>query len=254
MKGYVHAIQSLGAVDGPGVRSVVFLQGCALRCAYCHNPDTWEICHGAAAGDKGAVSGQSALAADGLLPVEVTPEELTEKLLRFRPYFGKEGGVTISGGEPLLQAEFTAEVFRLLKEVGVHTALDTAGQITGKRAGMVLKYTDLALVDLKFLTEQEYQTYAKGSRQKVDEFLSLTEQLKVPVWIRHVAVPGLTAEPEYLREIKRQARQYHNLEKIEWLPFHKLCLEKYQRMGLSFPLADTPVMEQEEWEELLKSI
>lgn len=234
MKGYIHSIQSLGAVDGPGVRSVVFMQGCALRCAYCHNPDTWKII--------------------GAAVMQLSPEELVKKLLRFKPYFGKDGGVTVSGGEPLLQADFVAEVFRLLQENNIHTALDTAGQITGEPARKVLKYTDLALVDLKFLTEQEYRIHAKGSRQRVDEFLKLTAQMKVPIWIRHVMVPGLTAEPEYLRQIKQQAETLPNLEKIEWLPFHNLCKEKYEKLGIPFPLADTGAMTVREADELLKML
>ena len=244
MKGYVHSIQSLGAVDGPGVRSVVFMQGCSLRCVYCHNPDTWKICNTAP---------EQSYAAENR-PGEYTPEELVNKLLRFKPYFGKEGGVTISGGEPLLQADFVAEVFRLLWEKGIHTALDTAGQIVDKRARKVLKYTNLALVDLKFLTEREYQIYAKGSRQKVDEFLEMTGQMEVPVWIRHVMVPELTATTEYLRRIKQQAEKLPNLEKIEWLPFHNLCKEKYEKINISFPLANTEVMNSEELQILLKSI
>lgn len=243
MKGYVHSIQSLGAVDGPGVRSVVFMQGCALRCIYCHNPDTWEIC-------KNTIDTERTTQAF----CEVyTPEELIKKLLRFQPYFGREGGVTISGGEPLLQADFVAEVFRLLQEKGIHTVLDTAGQIVDERAKKVLKYTNLALVDLKFLTEQEYGIYTKGSRQKVDEFLKLTGQMQVPIWIRHVMVPEITAATEYLGQIKKQAEALPNLEKIEWLPFHNLCKEKYEKLNLTFPLADTKVMSAEEVEELLKN-
>ncbi len=244
MKGYIQSIQSLGAVDGPGVRSVVFMQGCALRCAYCHNPDTWKIMGINRTGEE----------ASEQHPMEFAPEELVQKLVRFKSYFGESGGVTISGGEPLLQADFVAEVFRLLKEQGIHTALDTAGQIIDERAEQVLKYTDLALVDLKFLTEKEYKDYAKGSRQKVDDFLRLTGQMQVPVWIRHVMVPDLTATPEYLREIKQQAEALPNLEKIEWLPFHNLCKEKYEKLNLVFPLADTRVMTAEEVEGLLKEI
>ncbi len=240
MKGYVHSIQSLGAVDGPGLRSVVFLQGCALRCAYCHNPDTWEIPR---AEGKTQASWE-----------EYTPQELVRKLLRFKPYYGTDGGVTLSGGEPLLQADFTAEVFRLLKENGIHTALDTAGQIAGQKAEEVLKVTDLALVDLKFLTEEEYRAHTGGSRRRVAEFLELTRELRVPVWIRHVVVPGLTAFPDYLRQIKEQAEACENLEKIEWLPFHDLCKEKYERMGIPFPLADTPVMGEEEFGRLVDSL
>lgn len=257
MKGYVHSIQSLGAVDGPGVRSVVFMQGCALRCAYCHNPDTWEIVADGAGNLLDAANNLADVTICGQTkcqPQEYTPEELVKKLLRFKPYFEEEGGVTISGGEPLLQAKFVAEVFRLLQEHGIHTALDTAGQITGEHVKEVLKYTDLALVDLKFLTEQEYHDHAKGSRAKVDEFLRLTREMQVPVWIRHVMVPGLTADAAYLRQIKQQAKALPNLEKIEWLPFHNLCKEKYEKMNLTFPLADTRVMEDAEVEGLLKEL
>ena len=258
MRGYIHSIQSLGAVDGPGVRSVVFMQGCALRCVYCHNPDTWKIykdtdkktCESC---QKLSGENQSGGFTENRIE-EYTPEDLVKKLLRFKPYFGTEGGVTISGGEPLLQADFVAEVFRLLQENGIHTALDTAGQITDERAKKVLKNTNLALVDLKFLTEQEYQMYTKGSRQKVDEFLKLTEEMQVPVWIRHVMVPELTAEVEYLRQIKQQAEALPNLEKIEWLPFHNLCKEKYEKLNLTFPLANTRVMSSEEVENLLKTL
>lgn len=263
MKGYVHSIQSLGAVDGPGVRSVVFLQGCALRCAYCHNPDTWEIPRVAgvtqSVGDcetETVLTGRKPGAEEKAQVSweEYTPQELVKKLLRFKPYYGTDGGVTLSGGEPLLQAGFTAEVFRLLKENGVRTALDTAGQITGQKAEEVLKVTDLALVDLKFLTEEEYRTHTGGSRKKVEEFLELTREFGVPVWIRHVVVPGLTAFPDYLRKIKREAEQYENLEKIEWLPFHNLCKEKYEKLGILFPLVDTPVMGEEELGQLLDSL
>ena len=266
MKGYVHSIQSLGAVDGPGVRSVVFLKGCALRCAYCHNPDTWEIprVSGETQDGQGVKDWETETALVSKRPgvegktqaswEKYTPRELVEKLLRFRPYYGTDGGVTLSGGEPLLQAGFTAEVFRLLKENGVHTALDTAGQITGEKAEEVLKFTDLALVDLKFLTEEEYRIHTGGSRKKVEAFLELTREFGIPVWIRHVVVPGLTAFPGYLRRIKKQAEQYENLEKIEWLPFHNLCKEKYEKLGLTFPLADTPVMGEKEFERLLDSL
>lgn len=257
MQGYVHSIQSLGAVDGPGVRSVVFMQGCGIRCAYCHNPDTWEIVK--RPDNPEGVSNASGTDLNNAKKAvcqyqEYTPEELVKKLLRFRPYYGTEGGVTISGGEPLLQADFVAEVFRLLKEEGIHTALDTAGQVVGTPAEKVLKYTDLALVDLKFLTEEEYRKYAKGSRTKVDEFLHLTQKLQVPVWIRHVMVPELTATVDYLQQIKRQAEALPNLEKIEWLPFHNLCKEKYEKLNLVFPLENTRVMSSEEVKDLLEKL
>ncbi len=230
--GRIHSIQSLGAVDGPGLRSVVFMQGCPLRCAYCHNPDTWEFGGG----------------------TEISAEELVHKLLRFKPYWGKDGGVTISGGEPLAQPEFTAQVFRLLRSQGVHTALDTSGNWSLSAAEMVLEQTDMALVDVKFLTEGEYARYCKGSFSRTLEFLELTKEKKIPVWIRHVAVPGLTAETSYLAEVKALADRFPNVQKLEYLPFHNLCLEKYERLGIPFPLADTPPLEKEQLDRLLKEI
>lgn len=241
VSGRVHSVQSLGAVDGPGLRSVVFLQGCPLRCAYCHNPDTWDF-------GGGTVTGA---------------DTLVKKLLRFRTYWGENsapgarpatGGVTISGGEPLSQPEFVAEVFERLHESGVHTVLDTSGTGDLKRATAVLKETDLALVDLKFLSEEEYQMFCGGSLSGTMEFLKLTADMGVPVWIRHVGVPGLTARREYLKSVKAQAESLPNVQKLEFLPFHNMCMEKYERMGVPFPLKDTRVMEPEKWNKLLEQI
>lgn len=213
MKGIIHSFQSLGAVDGPGLRCVVFMQGCSLRCAYCHNPDTW------------STSGR-----------EYSVEEIFDKIMRFRPYFGKTGGVTVSGGEPLMQWEFVAELFRRLKKAGVHTALDTAGigDIGGARA--VLLSTDLVLCDLKFSGEQDYLRYSGGDMNKVTEFLKLTESLRIPLWIRHVVVPKLTDGRDHILKIASIARQYSNLQKLELLPFRKICISKYEQMNIPFPL------------------
>ena len=240
--GRIHSIQSLGAVDGPGMRSVVFLQGCPLRCVYCHNPDTWDFSGG----------------------TEMTVDELVKKLLRFRPYWGQHhdpsagasatGGVTVSGGEPLAQPEFVRELFRKLHEQEVHTALDTSGACNLKQAAEVLEETDLALVDLKFLTEEEYSAGCRGSLKQTEAFLELTKERKVPIWIRHVAVPGLTAREDYMMRIKQKAMSYPNLLKLEFLPFHNMCIEKYERMGIPFPLSDTPVMEPDSWEKLLRKL
>lgn len=219
MKGRINSFQSMGAVDGPGVRFVIFMQGCPLRCAYCHNPDTWSPEGGE----------------------EYDVEEVCRKILRFRPYFGESGGVTVSGGEPLLQREFVSGLFRRLKAEGIHTALDTSGigfgAGYGKGAAEVLKYTDLVLCDLKFSTEEDYRKNCGGSLDTVLSFLELTERMRIPLWIRHVVVPGLTGSEENIKEIARIARQYSNLQKIELLPFKKLCTVKYDAMGLPFPLA-----------------
>ncbi|XOQ48950.1 MAG: pyruvate formate-lyase-activating protein [Eubacteriales bacterium] len=215
MKGRIHSFQSLGAVDGPGVRYVVFLQGCTLRCAYCHNPDTWSF--------------------DG---AEYTVDEVLEKILRYKPYFGENGGVTVSGGEPLLQWEFVSELFRRLHNEGIHTALDTAGIGDPEGARSVLLQTDLVLCDLKFSVAEDYLRYCRGNMDTVLRFLQQTEKLRVPLWIRHVVVPNLTDGRDHILKIAELASGFSNLERLELLPFRKLCRSKYEAMGLPFPLSD----------------
>lgn len=229
MKGWVQSLQSLGAVDGPGVRFVIFLQGCPLRCAYCHNPETWQPGGGE----------------------EMDTDELVRKILRYRPYFGKEGGVTVSGGEPLMQPEFVAELFQKLYEEGIHTALDTSGIVGGLNAEMVLRHTDLALVDLKFTNAEDYRRYCKGDYHAVKAFLDLTERMEVPLWVRHVVIPGINDNAQDIRELQKQAKSYGNLEKLEWLPFHNMCKEKYDALGLFFPLAGTPALSKERLDNLI---
>ncbi len=228
MKGRVHGVQSLGAVDGPGLRYVVFMQGCPLRCAYCHNPDTWDFSGG----------------------YEVEPEALVEEILQYKPYFGQKGGVTLSGGEPLCQPAFAEGLFALLHEGGVHTALDTSGIGDLEAAARVLAHTDLVLADLKFPSPRAYRDLAGGPMDAVCRFLDLTEKLGVPLWARHVVAPGLNDSLEDMRSIRDWARRYQNLEKLEWLPFHNLCLEKYQGLGLCFPMAGTPPMDEGELRQL----
>lgn len=221
MQGRIHSVQSLGAVDGPGVRFVAFLQGCPLRCVYCHNPDTWQVSGG----------------------TEVEAEALVRQALRYRSYWGADGGVTLSGGEPLWQSAFTQEVFERLHAEGVHTALDTSGVGRLADAERVLQHTDLVLCDLKFLTQQDYMQHCGAALRQVEQFLQLTAFKRVPLWVRHVVVPGLTDSVEHLRLVREKARSYPNLKKLEFLPFHKLCIEKYDQMGLDFPLRDTPAMD-----------
>lgn len=232
INGRISSLQSLGAVDGPGIRFVVFMQGCPLRCIYCHNPETWDISGG----------------------IEMSVSELTEKILRYKPYFKNGGGVTVSGGEPLMQAEFVTELFKALRAEGIHTALDTSGVISGDRAAGVLQYTDLVLADLKFLTEEEYKNYAGGRLKAAEDFLELTEKMGIPLWVRHVVVPGITDTAEYLKKIKKKAEGYSNLEKIEWLPFHNMCKEKYDEQGINFGMGNTPGVSDDRLELLLKNI
>ncbi len=232
MKGRVHSIQSLGAVDGPGVRYVVFLQGCPLRCAYCHNPDTWDFSGG----------------------TEREAADLVKEIRRFKPYFGAKGGVTVSGGEPLAQAPFVEELFSLLHKEGIHTALDTSGVGDLEKARRVLSHTDLVLGDLKFATAEEYKTHCGADMDKVLSFYQMTAERNVSLWVRHVVVPELNDTLEDMGKIKALAESFPNLEKIEWLPFHNLCLEKYQAMGIAFPLEGVPNMDENRLEELVKKL
>lgn len=232
MEGWVHSLQSLGTVDGPGLRYVVFLQGCPLRCVYCHNPDTWDPAGGAV----------------------MDTEELVEKILRCRPYFGAEGGVTVSGGEPLLQAEFVTQLFARLKREGVHTALDTSGAGDLGKAPALLEVTDLVLLDLKFPTEEGYRQYCRGSLGQTEAFAALVAEKQVPLWVRHVVAPGLNDTLEDMAAVKAWAQRQPTLEKIEWLPFHNLCLEKYQQLGVPFPLANTPPMDREKLDRLAAAL
>ena len=232
MEGRVHSLQSLGTVDGPGLRYVVFLQGCPLRCVYCHNPDTWDPAGGAV----------------------MDTEELVEKILRCRPYFGTEGGVTVSGGEPLLQAEFVTQLFARLKQEGVHTALDTSGAGDLGKAPALLEVTDLVLLDLKFPTEEGYRQHCRGSLGQTEAFAALVAEKQVPLWVRHVVAPGLNDTLEDMAAVKSWAQRQPTLEKIEWLPFHNLCLEKYQQLGVPFPLANTPPMDREKLDRLVAAL
>lgn len=232
MQGRVNSVQSLGAVDGPGLRYIVFLQGCPLRCKYCHNPETWD-----------RLGGELRSA-----------EELCKTILRYRPYFGETGGVTVSGGEPLLQPEFVAELFSLLHEYGVHTALDTAGACDLSRAKDVLRHTNLVLCDVKFPTEESYRAHCGGSLDHTLDFMRLTERMGIPLWIRHVVAPGLTDTPASMRAVRDLCGKFSNLEKIEWLPFKNVCTSKYENLGIPFPMEGKPAFSQKHIDMLLAAL
>ena len=225
LKGRIHSIETMGLVDGPGIRVVVFMQGCALRCQYCHNPDTWS--------DKGE---------DNL---ELTPEELVNRIVRFRSYFERSGGgVTFSGGEPLRQPEFLIEVLKLCKKEEIHTCIDTSGFGVGMY-DEILKYTDLVLFDVKHLTAEGYK-YMTGIN--IDESLKFLEACKkcdTKLWIRQVVVPGLTDNEEYITELGKFIKTLNNVEKVELLPYHLLGVNKYETMGIKYRLEGTPQMNKE---------
>lgn len=223
IKGKVHSFQSLGAVDGPGIRFIVFMQGCPYTCPYCHNPDTKSFTGG----------------------TEYTADEIVKKALRYRTYFGNDGGVTVSGGEPLMQSEFVAELFEKLHENGISTALDTAGVKPTALTEKVLLHTDTVLCDIKHHSEDGYKKYFSSSLSQTLEFLALCDKMDKNIVIRHVVVPQFTDTEEGIREIGRIANGLKNLKKIELLPFHKMCTEKYEKLGIPFPLADTPECDKE---------
>ncbi|QGU94312.1 pyruvate formate lyase-activating protein [Clostridium bovifaecis] len=228
IKGRIHSIESMGLVDGPGIRTVVFFQGCPLRCAYCHNPDTWTMQDG----------------------IEITPRELLNKLLRFRPYFEKSGGgVTFSGGEVLLQPDFLIEILKLCKENGIHTTLDTSGFGLGKY-DEILKYTDLVLLDIKHVDDTGYRNLTGQSKKGLDEFLNALAKAGTKLWIRHVIVPKITDSEEHIAQLAHIIKQIDNVEKIELLPYHTLGVSKYEKLGINYPLKNTPSMDKEKIKEL----
>ncbi len=211
----VHSIQSLGAVDGPGIRCVVFFQGCPYHCPYCHNPDTQPR-------DGGE---------------DYTVDALAARVSRFKSYFGAEGGVTVSGGEPLLQKEFLAQFFAACHENGIHTCLDTAGTYPDDGVRAVLKHTDTVLCDIKH-PDREIGREAFGvDLDATCAFLRACEEAGCRVWIRHVVVPGMTDSEDNIRAVAALAHTVATLDKIELLPFRTLCVEKYERLGIPFPLA-----------------
>lgn len=229
MVGYVHSICSMSTKDGPGIRTVVFMQGCPLRCVYCHNPDTWP--------QKGGEA--------------LTPEALFARIDRFVPYYGKEGGVTFSGGEPLAQPEFLCEALSLAKKRNIHTALDTAGARLDDAVMTAVRKADLIMLDIKFNEEEGYRRYAGGSLATALDFLDFLNREEKPVWIRQVIVPDINDRPEDIGALLRLLTPYLAcVRRIELLPFRTLCREKYAALGISFPLEGTPDMDAAELEKL----
>lgn len=229
VKGKVHSIESMGLVDGPGIRVVVFFQGCKLRCAYCHNPDTWPLSGG----------------------IEMTPDEIVQKIVRFKPYFARSGGgVTFSGGDPLLQPEFLLECLKLCKQNGIHTALDTAGFGDGNY-DEILKYTDLVLLDIKHTTGQGYVSLTGKSATDVNIFLESLRKSKSRVWVRHVVVPGLTDSIEHITKLaKIISEEVPNLDKVELLPYHVLGISKYEDLSIPYKLKGVEPMDKDKNKEL----
>ena len=216
--GRVHSIQSLGTVDGPGVRFVVFMQGCPLRCGCCHNPDTWDVTGG----------------------TEYSAQAIVDKAIRFKEYFGNEGGITLSGGEPLLQPRFVQEVFSLCHEQGIHTCLDTSGCVMNDEVKRALALTDRVLLDVKYTDEDLYVKYVGCTLDKPLQLLDFLDEQSIPTTLRQVIIPSLNDTVENVRALKEIAAQNSCVDKVELLPIRKICQVKYDDMGLAFPFAHIP--------------
>ena len=227
--GRIHSFETLGAVDGPGIRVVVFVQGCALRCQFCHNPDSWRI-------DGGTVA---------------SAREIFDKIKDYGPFI-QNGGVTISGGEPLLQPEFVAEILKLCKQAGFHTAVDTAGSVELSAAMPVLEYSDMLLLDIKDLQPQDSIQLCGISPERSIAILNYCESVNKRVWIRHVLVPGHTLKTEKLNALAVFLKSYSCVEKIELLPFHKMGEYKWRDLNYAYSLTDVEEPSQKEVEKSIR--
>ncbi|MDE6661260.1 MAG: pyruvate formate lyase-activating protein [Anaeroplasmataceae bacterium] len=233
MKARIHSLESFGTVDGPGIRFVIFFKGCPLRCAYCHNPDTWTQ-------DNSLI---------------YTVDELVEEILQYKSYFGSDGGVTVSGGEPLLQIDFIIELFKKLKEFHIHTACDTSGITFNKEDEVslakhleLLEVCDLFLLDIKHINDEEHKKLTKVGNKNILEFAKFLSAHKKKMWIRHVIVPGITLNKEYLKELRAFIDTLDSVEKVEALPYHTMGKVKYQNLGIEYPLENVEAPTTEEME------
>lgn len=230
--GRIHSFQSLGTVDGPGVRYVVFLQGCPLRCRCCHNPDTWEFTAG----------------------TPYSAQEVAQRVIHYRAYFGATGGITVSGGEPLMQAEFVTELFTHCKAAGIHTCLDTSGCVLNHAVKQLLSVTDLVLLDFKMTNAAAYRSFSGMEMQQAEAFLTYLNAQQIPTWLRQVVICGIHDTHENIHALRTLRQQHTCIKRIELLPFRKLCTEKYQQLGIPFPLAACPETPQSVCDKLLQRV
>ncbi len=226
MIGKIHSIETFGTVDGPGIRFVVFMQGCTLRCKYCHNRDTW----------------------DPHIGKDMSADELVNEILRYKSYMDNSGGgVTVSGGEPLLQAEFVTELFKKLKKLNIHTALDTAGSIPiSQQIKELLQYTDLVLLDIKHIDDEKAKILTGFSNKNNLEFAEYLNNINLPVWIRQVLVPGYTDDPFDLQKLKQFIDTLQNVKKVEILPYHNLGKYKWEEIEGKYELENVVSPSQEQ--------
>ncbi len=226
MKGRIHSLESFGTVDGPGTRFVVFVQGCPMRCAYCHNPDTWEMNGGTL----------------------MDAEYIIEQYKRNEPFY-KGGGITVTGGEPLLQVDFLIELFTLAREKNIHTCIDTSGITYNPdnteyvaKLDRLMALTDLVMLDIKHIDEAHHLELTAQPNTNILKFAAYLNEKNVDMWIRHVVVPGLTDEDEYLFQLGYFIGQFQNLKALDALPYHTMGENKYEKLGMTYKLHGTPAM------------
>lgn len=227
MLGKIHSFESFGTVDGPGVRLVVFVQGCPMRCAYCHNPDTWEVNAGT--------------------PVE--PKEIIDKFTRNKDFYNG-GGITVTGGEPLLQVDFLLDLFTLAKKENIHTTIDTSGIVFNpdnvelvNKLDKLMEVTDLIMLDIKHINNEKHMDLCKQPNTGILEFAKYIDNKDVEIWIRHVVVPGLTDDDKYLDELGYFIGGLKNFTFLDVLPYHTMGKVKYEKLGMDYRLKDVPAMD-----------
>lgn len=233
MTGYIHSKESFGTVDGPGIRYVLFMQGCPMRCLYCHNPDTWDMRGGE----------------------EITAEEVIAEVEKNRAFYSK-GGITVTGGEPLMQTEFVTELFRLARELGIHTCIDTSG-ITYSSSNReylakldeLMKYTDLVMLDIKHIDSASHKGLTGHTNENILLFAKYLEARGIPLWVRHVVIEGYTDDEVWLRALGRFIGGLRNLRALDVLPYHTMGKDKYRELGLKYPLEGVPALDKSraEW-------
>ena len=232
MIGKIHSIETIGAVDGPGIRTVFFMQGCPARCLYCHNPDSWSE----GGGEK----------------IEV--EEIVHWALRGKPYYGGKGGVTFSGGEPLLQAKFLTEAIHALKREGIQSAIDTSGTYIDAYTEDAIRACDLVLLDIKHPDAERFEIITGRSQETLFELIDIINRQKKHVWVRHVVVPDINDTPEDMEALNEFMRKIRFVDKVELLGYHTMAIEKYAKLGITYRLKGVPAMDSAKLMELQKLI
>ena len=221
--GKIHSIETCGTVDGPGIRFVVFLQGCPMRCLYCHNPDTWDI--------ERKVN-------------ELTVDEILAQYDSVKEFC--KGGITVTGGEPMVQLEFVTNLFKRAKEENIHTALDTSGILFSRNHTEFLNYTDLVLLDIKHIDDEEHKKLTGHSNKNILDFARYLSEINKPMWIRHVVVTGLNDKEEYLTRLGQFMKELKNIKALDVLPYHNMAIPKYENLGIEYPLKNTPPLSKEQ--------